>query len=197
VSSSERDAVADHAHGRLEECHLAGLAVEPPPALLVEAPGARVVLEHPEDRLREALAAKALQQSGHEGAAVTGAPGLRQHVDGVELAQPHVILGGPAAREPADAELVFCDEHVGSRLGLVELPAPADHPPFDRDAAELLRREDVSVGALPCADVDVGDRLRVVEPCVPDTHVGSLRERATARAARTANAPTWPWWVRK
>lgn len=82
----ERDPVPNLADERVEPLLVLESAVGVPPGEFVERVRPRIVLEHPQNRLRKALLAEAIERLGHESTTDSVSPQIRMHVDGVELA---------------------------------------------------------------------------------------------------------------
>jgi hypothetical protein len=145
-------------------------AVGRPALALVEAPRARVVVEHPEDRDRVGRQQR-LPRDRHQRRAGAAPPRLRQHVDGVEL---------PLGRAGLVARDAVADEadHPPVRLGdpdaalLAQELLPALDPPRQLlvEDGEPLGAEDVVVRRLPRPHVHRRDRRGVLRTRGPHVH---------------------------
>jgi hypothetical protein len=143
----------------------AGSAVAAPAVGEVEALGALVAAQHPEDGLVVAGVHEAAAGLRQQAAADAGAPVLRVDVEGVDLAGA-VGVGVAGGAEGGEADDLLAGEgddrlRVGGGGGIEVVPADS--------LLRLQRVEDLvfdqaPVGDLPGADVDARDVKTLVRP---------------------------------
>src|SRR5689334_757194 len=129
-------------------------AVEAPALALVEAARARVVLEHPEDRVAAAARTQLVDAGLHQRRSCGAPPRLRLDIDRVELAVG-VAATGPDPAEADDTSVFFRDKD--GLLRAVEDSVPHRQASLGRHAGEPLRSEHVRVRGLPRPHVNLCD----------------------------------------